>query len=123
MTTQEVAQQLVHLCRQGKNQEAIQSLYHEDCKTIESMPDPQGKQEFQGMKTILERNQWWEDNHEVHSVKLEDPLVAPTHFAVHFKYDLTSKPMGNQRMDLEEIGIYEVQDGKIVEERFFYPCT
>jgi hypothetical protein len=120
MTTREVAQQLVDLCRKGQNQEAIQSLYHPDCKSIEAMPDPQGKQEFQGMDTILGRNQWWGENHEVHSAEIGDPLVSPGHFAVHFKYDVTSKPMDNQRMTLDEIGVYEVQDGKIVKEQFFY---
>ncbi len=120
MTTQEVAQKLVDLCRHGKNAEAIQTLYHQDCKTIEAMADPQGNQEFQGRETILGRNQWWSENHEVHSSEISDPIVTPSHFAIQYKLDVTSKPMGNKRMHLDELGVYEVKDGKIVQEQFFY---
>jgi len=120
MTTQEVAEQLVRLCREGKNQEAIRQLYHTDCTTIEAMPDPQGQQEFKGRDTALGRNQWWEENHEVHRAEVSDPMVTEGYFAVQFDYDLTSKPMNNQRMQMSELGVYRVRDGKIVQEQFFY---
>jgi hypothetical protein len=34
--------------------------------------------------------------------------------------DVTSKMMGNQRMMMEEIAVYEVKAGKIVRQQFFY---
>lgn len=39
-------------------------------------------------------------------------------FIVHFKYDFTHKHMGT-RMTVEEMGLFTVQNGKIVKEEFF----
>ncbi|MFN3449113.1 MAG: SnoaL-like domain-containing protein [Roseococcus sp.] len=39
-------------------------------------------------------------------------------FALHLRVDVTVKATG-QRMQLAEIALYTVQDGKVVEERFF----
>ena len=41
----------------------------------------------------------------------------PGQFVVRFKMEVT--PKGKQRMNLDEVGLYTVQNGKIVEERFF----
>ena len=38
-------------------------------------------------------------------------------FAVRFALDVT--PSGGARMTMEEVALYTVRDGKIVEERFF----
>ena len=46
------------------------------------------------------------------------PLPRPPR-AVIFDMDVTAKQTG-QRMQMREIGLYTVRDGKIVEERFFY---
>jgi ketosteroid isomerase-like protein len=39
-------------------------------------------------------------------------------FALRFSMDVT--PKGGARLQMDEIGLYTVRDGKIVEERFFY---
>ena len=67
----------------------------------------------------MAKGQWWTENHEVHSVNVEGPLVAGSHFAVTFKMDVTFKP-ASRRFTMEEIGVYKVADGKIVYEEFFY---
>ena len=41
-------------------------------------------------------------------------------FAVRFAYDVTNKPSG-RRMQMDEIGLFTVENGKIVREEFFYP--
>jgi predicted ester cyclase len=38
-------------------------------------------------------------------------------FVVRFKMDVT--PKGKQRMSFDEVGLYTVKNGKIVEESFF----
>ena len=58
-------------------------------------------------------------NHEVHSVEVEGPLVAGSHFSVVFRLDVTFKPEG-KRFKMEEVAVYKVADGKIVYEEFFY---
>jgi ketosteroid isomerase-like protein len=37
---------------------------------------------------------------------------------VRFTMDVT--PKGGQRMSMDEVGLYTVKDGKVVEERFFF---
>ncbi len=40
-------------------------------------------------------------------------------FVVRFKMDLTQKETGN-RIQMDEVGVYTIKNGKIAEERFFY---
>jgi hypothetical protein len=46
-------------------------------------------------------------------------LVAGSHFAVTFKMDVTFKPQA-KRFKLEEVAVYQLSDGKIVYDQFFY---
>jgi hypothetical protein len=62
----------------------------------------------------------WRANHEVHSAKVEGPWPHGNRFAVRFTYDVTNKPSG-RRMQMDEIGLFTVDSGKIVREEFFYP--
>jgi ketosteroid isomerase-like protein len=119
MTTQEVANKLVELCSQGKFMEAIRSLYAQDIVSVEAAPMPDGSREMTGLEAVIGKATWWEANHEVHSASTEGPLVAGSHFCVRFNMDVTHKPDGN-RMNLDELAVYHVKDGKIAREEFFY---
>lgn len=119
MTTQQVANTLVQLCSQGKFEEATKSLYSEDIVSVEAGAPPGQSRETKGLPGVLKKAEWWATNHEVHSAKVEGPLVAGSHFAVTFKLDVTFKPE-SKRFQMEEIGIYKVSGGKIVYEEFFY---
>jgi hypothetical protein len=118
-TTQQVANTLVQLCSQGKFEEATKSLYSEDIVSVEAGAPPGQSRETKGLPAVLKKGEWWGANHEVHSAKVEGPLVAGSHFAVVFKLDVTFKPE-SKRFQMEEIGIYKVTGGKIVYEEFFY---
>lgn len=119
MTTQEVADKLVDLCSQGKFEEATRTLYSNDIVSMEAGAPPGQSRETKGLDGVLKKGEWWASNHEVHSSKVEGPLVAASHFAVTFKLDVTFKPQ-NKRFQLEEIAVYRVEDGKIAYEEFFY---
>lgn len=119
-TTLEVGKQLVDLCKQGKNDECMDTLYHPDIVSVEAASSPNMPAEARGLATIRERAKWWGDNHTIHSAKAEGPYPHGDRFIVHFTYDVTSKPMGNKRITLDEMGLYTVKDGKIVREEFFY---
>lgn len=119
MTTQQVANRLVELCRQGKNEQAIEELYGKDIVSVEPFGDESMPAEMRGIDAIRGKTKWWMENHIVHSGKVSDPIVAGGHFAVAFHYDITAKAK-NQRMQIEEIALYEVKNGKIVREQFFY---
>jgi ketosteroid isomerase-like protein len=119
MTTREVATTLVKLCSEGKFDEAMKALYAPDIVSVEAGAPPGQSRESKGIEAVLAKGEWWVTNHEVHSSSVEGPLVAGSHFAVTFKFDVTFKPKG-QRFKMEEIALYKVADGKIVYEEFFY---
>ena len=54
----------------------------------------------------------------IHSYHCSEPLVAGEFFSVTLKQEVTFK--GKPRMTIEEIAIFQVKDGKIVKEQFFY---
>jgi hypothetical protein len=119
MTTHEVANKLVSLCKEGKFHEAIHDLYARDVVSMEAGAPPGGSRETKGLDGVIAKAQWWAENHEVHSSAVEGPLVAGVHFAVTFKMEVTFKPTQN-RLHMEEVGVYKVHDGKVVYEEFFY---
>lgn len=119
MSTQEVANTLVRLCSEGKFEEATRSLYSQDIVSVEAGAPPGQSRETKGLQGVLAKGEWWVSNHDVHSSKVEGPLIAGSHFAVVFRLDVTFKPE-NRRFTLEEVGVYKVENDKIVYEQFFY---
>jgi len=119
MTTEEVAATLVQLCSQGKFEEAAGKLYSPDIVSMEPGAPPGQSRESKGIAAVKAKGEWWVANHEVHSSKVEGPLVAGSHFAVSFKLDVTFRPQ-NRRFTMDEIAVYKVVEGKIVYEEFFY---
>jgi ketosteroid isomerase-like protein len=119
MTTQEVANKLVKLCSEGKFSEATDALYSPDIVSMEAGAPPGQSRESKGLAAVKGKGEWWTANHEVHSVAVEGPLVAGSHFTVTFKMDVTFKPQ-SKRFTMEEVAVYKVADGKVVYEEFFY---
>ena len=119
MTTQEVADKLVQLCKEGKFSEAVATLYSDDIVSVEAVAPPGGLRETKGLDGVKAKGEWWVANHEIHSSVVEGPLVAGSHFSVAFKFEVTFKPR-DKRFVMEEIAIYKVVEGKIVYEEFFY---
>ena len=54
----------------------------------------------------------------VHGGYSSQPVVGGNHFSLAMGMDVTFKGKGRTQMD--EICVYEVKDGKIVKEQFFY---
>ncbi len=119
MNTIDIANKLVELCRQGKNMEALATLYSNDAVSVEAMAMPGMNQEAQGLPAINAKGEWWVANHEVHSAAVTGPWPHGDRFIVGFQYDVTNKPSGN-RMQMDEAALFTVKDGKIVREEFFY---
>ena len=116
MTTKEIADRLVSLCRDGKNDEAKKEMYSSDIVSVEAN---EPMQIVRGLEATLAKGAWWVDNHEVHGAKVEGPFVNGNQFAVRYTYDITPKATG-KRMTMDEVGVYDVKDGKIVKETFMY---
>jgi ketosteroid isomerase-like protein len=119
MSTADIANGLVDLCREGKNLEAIEKYYSDDIVSVESASAPGMPAEMSGIEAIKGKNKWWLDNHEIHSAEANGPYVGKDQFAVEFKIDVTFKPTG-KRMQIDEMALYTVKNGKIVHEHFYY---
>lgn len=123
MTAYEIGTKLVELCNKGQNMEVINTYYADTITSVEAAENPGNPdmpRTMQGIETIKKKNEWWYDNHEVHSGSMTGPFPhGDDKFAVFFNYDVTFKP-ANQRMKMEEIGVYTVENGKITKEEFFY---
>ena len=101
-STFEIGKQLVLLCKQGKNLEAVNSLYALGIVSIETAAHGPMPARMEGIDAIRGKNQWWIENHTVHSADVSGPFPHGDRFIVHFKYDVTSKagPMAGQRMQM-----------------------
>jgi hypothetical protein len=119
MTAQEVGNKLVELCRQGKNLDAVKTLYSPDVVSVEASAGPNMPAEMKGLDAVLGKNQWWLDNHEIHAASCEGPYPHGNRFIVQFRFDVTNKQM-QKRFDMSEAALYTVEGGKIVREEFFY---
>ena len=116
MTTKEIAKGLVERCRQGKNNEAISAFYDPNIITYEADPSMPPSN---GLAAVEAGAAWREENMVVHDRTLTGPYLNGDQFAVGFVYDVTHKPSG-KRSILDEMALYRVSDGKVVEARFFY---
>ena len=116
MTTQELATAFAALCKSGKHDEAGEKYWSDDIVSCEAMPGDMAR--IQGRAGVNAKGAWWYANHEIHSVTTEGPYVNGDQFILRFQMDVT--PKGGERIKMDEMGVYTVADGKVVEERFFY---
>jgi hypothetical protein len=119
MTAFEVGKKLVELCKQGKNEEAMETLYSPDIVSVEAAEMPGMPREIRGIQGVAAKGKWWSENHIIHSAQTEGPWPNGDRFVVRFTYDVTNKP-SSQRMTFDEAALYTVENGKIVREEFFY---
>lgn len=117
MTTQEVANKLVNYCRQGQYENAMKELYGPTIVSIE--PEGAPMEKVEGFEAVIKKAEFFNDMvEEFHGNEVSDPLVADNFFSCRMKMDATFKQGGRQSM--EEICLYQVENGKIVKEEFFY---
>ena len=118
MNTQQIATRLAELCNQGKFEAAQKELFAEDAVSIEQRETPDFPKETKGLRAIIEKGHKFESMVEqVHGFDASEPLVTGNAIAITLTMDVTMK--GRGRVKLQEIGAYEVKDGKIVSEQFF----
>ncbi|GAB5552465.1 MAG: hypothetical protein Sapg2KO_20560 [Saprospiraceae bacterium] len=117
MTTQEIANRLVDLCRTGQHDQAYKELFSKDAVSVE--PAKWNIPDTTGIDALLAKSKQWQDDvEEIHDGFTSDPIVAGNFFTVSMKMDLTTKSRGRSKM--EEICVYEVEGDKIVKEQFFH---
>lgn len=118
MTTQDVANRFNELAQTGEWEKIQGELYAGNAVSIEP-EHSQGLKTAEGLDAIKQKGkQFGEMIEEMHGGYSNKPEVAGNHFAVAMGMDVTMKGMGRMKMD--EIAVYEVKDGKITKEQFFY---
>lgn len=117
----EIADKLVEYCRNDQARKALAELYHPDAVSVEAAPAPGADSaEVRGLAAINGKHDWWEDAMEVHEARVDGPyLHGDDRFGVIFEIDATERESG-KRHAMKELGIYTVENGKIVREEFFY---
>lgn len=118
MTLNEIAEELVKGCREGREGENLDRLYADDALSVEAM-SPEGQDRItRGLNGIKGKHAWWDENATVHDTSVEGPFVGgDDSFAVVFDVDAT---LFGERTKMREVGLYTVKDGRIVREDFLY---
>jgi hypothetical protein len=118
MTTEEVAARFDELAQQEKWFEIQDEFFADNVRSIDPPHSPyfgyaEGKgpvrkkgMDFVGKITAL------------HSAHTSKPVISGNHFAVGRQIDITVEGFG--RIQIDQIMLYEVKDGQIVLEQFFY---
>ncbi len=118
MTTQEVANRLVALCREGKFEQAVKELYSPDIVSVEAEGSPD--RIVKGLEAVAQKSVQFESKLEkINSTVITDPIVAENFFSCAMLMNVQMKGMPFA-IDMDEICLYNVRDGKIVREEFFY---
>jgi hypothetical protein len=74
---------------------------------------------WSGMKAIAGKAEWWTSAHTVHGASAEGPYLGASGFSIKFRMDVEEKASGKREV-MEEVGVYTVQNGKVVREEFMY---
>jgi ketosteroid isomerase-like protein len=116
MSTQDVAKEFTDALKRGDFPKA-ESFWSDDVVSLEAQAGDM--REVRGKAAVHGKGEWWSANHEVHRFETHGPYVNSDQFALRFSIDVTRKQSG-ERVQMDEVGLYTVRDGKITEERFFY---
>ena len=117
MTAQEVANRFYELAKAGQYDVIQSELFSENAKSTE--PENSAFQSAENLDKIREKAKLWQEKtEEMHDGYCSEPAVAGNFFVCTMGMDVTVKEQGRMKMD--EIAVYEVKDGKIISEQFFY---
>lgn len=118
MDTTEIAKKLVEMCREGKIEEVKEFLFADDVISIEP------REGFlprvtKGMEAIRKKAQLFIEAVEyLYGHTISKPVVAGNYFSIAWHTDIKMK--GEPRKTNSELCLYEVKNGKIISEQFFY---
>lgn len=115
MTTQDIANRLVELCSKGEYQTCYQELYSPEIVSIEN-----DGTSVNGFEAMAEKGKQWNAGiAEMHDSWMGTPVVSGNWFSLPMGMKMT-RTGESSPTTFEEICVYQVQNGKIVKEQFFY---
>ncbi|MEP7197954.1 MAG: nuclear transport factor 2 family protein [Saprospiraceae bacterium] len=117
MTTTEVANRFNELAQEGKFEEILTELFADNAKSIEPAGAP--FENVEGLDNIIAKGKKFHESiEEMHGGHTSQVMVAGNYFTCTMGMDITLKGMG--RMQMDEVAVYKVENGKIVSEQFFF---
>ena len=118
LTTQQVAARFNELAQQEKWFEIQAEFFAENVKSIDPVNSPyMGYAE--GKAAVRKKGEdFVKQITALHSAYTSEPIVTGNHFAVTREMDITTQLHG--RIQINEIMLYEVKNGQIILEQFFY---
>ena len=118
LTTQQVAARFNELAKQEKWFDIQDELFAENLKSIDPPNSPYFKN-AEGKQQVRKKGEDFVKRIEAaHRRYTTEPIVGSNHFAVGREVDITVQGLG--RIQIEQIMLYQVKDGQIVLEQFFY---
>lgn len=118
MNTLEIAATLVALCREGKYEEAHNTLYDSNVLSIE-MDESMGQQEVRGINEVKKKGTSWAQMFAGPvTTWCDDAIISGNSFACRMGF--SGPGHDGNLIEGEEIAVYITKDGKIVEERFYW---
>lgn len=118
LTTQEVAARFNELAQQEKWFEIQNEFFAENVRSI----DPPNSPYFgyaEGKAAVRKKGEDFVKRVvALHGAYTGEPIVTGNHFAVVREIDITVQ--GHGRIQIDQIMLYEVKDGQIILEQFFY---
>ncbi|HMI61862.1 MAG TPA: SnoaL-like domain-containing protein [Puia sp.] len=117
-TTREIAARFNELAQQEKWFEIQDEFFADNVKSIDP-PDSPYMGYAEGKSPVRKKGEDFVKTIEAfHGAHTSEPIVSGNHFAVARAMDITVQ--GHGRIQMNEIMLYEVKDGQIISEQFFY---
>ena len=115
MTTQEIAEKLTAYCKEGAWDKCYAELYSPTAQSVEMNGDTAtGFEEFK-----KKGDEWFASVEEFKGSTVGEPVIAGNFIALPMSMNLKFKGAPDFTT-FNEMCVYQVQDGKIVKEQFFY---
>ena len=118
LTTSAIAARFNELAQQEKWFDIQDELFADNVKSIEPANASYLKNAESKSAVRKKGEDWVKKVEAVHQLHTTEPIVSNNHFVVGRAMDITVQ--GSGRIQINEIMLYEVKDGQIVSEQFFY---
>ncbi|WP_439555185.1 SnoaL-like domain-containing protein [Dyadobacter sp.] len=119
MTTAQVAERYYELIKLHQYEQIQNELYSHDAVSIEPENDSNLPLVIEGLAALKEKEAlFFSQVDEMFGSYMSEIVVSTFFFSMMTGMDVKMK--GKQRKNKEQICVFEVRDGKIVKEQFFY---
>ncbi len=112
----ELGRQFVALFNQGLAEKIEREMYSDNIVSVEGHGVGMA---WHGKKMVEAKAKEWMADNIIHGMRAEGPYAGSSGFAIKLEMDVETRSK-NTRSVHKEVGVYTVQNGKIVREEFMY---